>query len=408
MNLNVWLYGRHLATLTEPGRLEYRLEFTEEALDTFGQRRGLLSLSLPTTAKPLETRQVRNFLDGLLPEGQIRSEVARRAGVADYDVMGLLAQVGRECAGAVQVLEPGLTPEEGHLEPLSDDEVVKLVTELACARLGKSLAQHASLAGMQDKILLTRTVEGWAWPVEGAMSTHIVKPQPLGMPLDTLVLSEHWAMGIAAAAGLDVAETVFQMFEDRDAIVVTRYDRRDGQRVHQEDFCQALGYAPNDKYETDRKGPSRFSQIARIVRNSVVDRHAFRVDMLTAATFNVVIGNGDSHSKNYSLLISESGEARLAPLYDVAPTLHLNENYRNSGQRIGSKVRLDAITCQDLVDEAASWGMGVEDAAATVARTVEATAAAIHGADVPARLQKTVDSLRSFVDRRCVPGVLLP
>lgn len=397
-----------MATLTEPGRLEYRLEFTEEALDTFGQRRGLLSLSLPTTAKPLETRQVRNFLDGLLPEGQIRSEIARRAGVADYDVMGLLARIGRECAGAVQVLAPGLTPEEGRLEPLSDGEVVRLIADLPVRDWGEVLAQHASLAGMQDKILLTRTVEGWAWPVEGAMSTHIVKPQPLGMPLDTLVLSEHWAMGVAAAAGLDVAETALQTFDDRDAIIVTRYDRQDGRRVHQEDFCQALGYAPNDKYETDLKGPSRFSQIAHIVRNSVVDRHSFQVAMLKAVVFNVVVGNGDSHSKNYSLLISESGDVRMAPLYDVAPTLHLNENYRNSGQLVGTKVRLDAISCQDLVEEAVSWGLKTDDATAIVATTIEAVVDAIHAADVPDRLQAPIDSLKAFVDRRCVPGVLLP
>ena len=408
MNLDIWLHGRHLATLTEPGRLEYRLTFTDEALDTFGQRRALLSMSLLTTARPLQTRHVRHFLDGLLPEGQIRSEIARRIGVAEYDVMALLAHVGRECAGAVQVLEQGATPQEGRLEPLSDAALAALVADLPVRDWGESLAQHASLAGMQDKVLVALTDEGWAWPVDGAMSTHIIKPQPLGSPLDTLVLSEHWAMGVASAAGLDVAKTEFTTFGGRDAIVVRRYDRREGRRIHQEDFCQALGLAPNDKYETDLRGPSRFSQIAHVTRNAVVDRGAFRKALLEAAVFNVVIGNGDSHSKNYSLLISPSGDVTLAPLYDVAPTLHLNQSYRNSGQLIGSTVRLDAITGDDLVQEAVSWGMSADDTADVVVTTVERSVDAIRAAEVPRRLAAAVESLNQFIDRRCVSGALLP
>lgn len=408
MNLHIWLYGRHLATLSEPTRMQYRLEFTQETLDTFGQRRRLLSLSLPTTAKPVETRHVRNFLDGLLPEGQIRNEIARRTGVATYDVMGLLAQVGRECAGAVQVLPPDMSPGEGRLESLTDADVVRLVADLPVRDWEGVLTQHASLAGIQDKILLTRRDEEWAWPVEGAVSTHIVKPQPLGTPLDTLVLSEHWAMGVAHAAGLAVAETSIETFEGREAIIVTRYDRRDGHRIHQEDFCQALGYAPDDKYETDVLGPSRFAQIAHLVRRGVVDRRAFHVAMLEAVTFNVVIGNGDSHSKNYSLLLSPIGEVTLAPLYDVAPTMHLNKNYRNSGQLVGSAIGLNAITCDDLIVEARSWGMPVAEAAAVVSTTVEATVEAIRRADIPERLEPMTRSLGAFIDRRCVSGILLP
>lgn len=408
MNLDVWLYGRHIATLTEPGRLEYRLTFTDEALDTFGQRRALLSMSLLTTSKPLQTRHVRHFLDGLLPEGQIRSEIARRTGVAEYDVMALLSHVGRECAGAVQVLESGSSPQEGRLDPLSDAALAALVADLPIRDWGESLAQHASLAGMQDKILVALTDDGWAWPAKGAMSTHIIKPQPLGSPLDTLVLSEHWAMGVAGAAGLDVAKTEFTTFGGRDAIVVTRYDRHEGGRIHQEDFCQALGLAPNDKYETDLRGPSRFSQIAHVTRNGVADRSAFRTALLRAAVFNVVIGNGDSHSKNYSLLISPSGDVTMAPLYDVAPTLHLNQSYRNSGQLIGSTVRLDAITCADLVQEAVSWGMPADDATEVVATTVERTVEAVRASDVPGQLVAMVRSLEAFIDRRCVPGALLP
>lgn len=408
VKLHVWLYGRHLATLTEPGRLQHRLEFTQEALDVFGQRKALLSLSLPTTSKPVETRHVRNFLDGLLPEGQIRTEIARRTGVAEYDVMGLLAHVGRECAGAIQVMEPGAQPEGGRLEPLSATDMAAMVADLPTRDWSEALAQHASLAGVQDKLLIAKTGEGWAWPLDGAMSTHIVKPQPFGTSLDTLILSEHWAMQLAASSGVDVAETELMMFDDREAIVVTRFDRRDGQRIHQEDFCQALGLAPNDKYETDLRGPSRFSQIAHVARRGLGDRHGFHQALLRAATFNVLIGNGDSHSKNYSLLISANGDVGLAPLYDVAPTFHLNASYRNSGQLIGSRVRLDEITGTDLVAEAKSWGMDEQDAGRVVRETIEATMSALDDAEIPDRMAPMISSLRRLLGARAVTGILVP
>lgn len=408
MTLDVWLYGRRLATLAEPKPYQYRWSSP--------RRRWTSSASGgPPVLVPADGEQARlkrgrseHFWTGSCQKGRFANEVARRVGVPTYDIMGLLEQVGRECAGAIQLLPPGMTPDVGHLEPLSDSEVTELIAELPVRDWEDALAQHASLAGLQDKILLTKTAEGWAWPVDGAASTHIVKPQPLGSPLDTLVLSEHWAMSVACSAGIKVAETRIQTFAGREAIVVTRYDREGGQRIHQEDFCQALGLAPDDKYETDRKGPSRFSQIAHVARRGVSDPNDFRIALLRAVTFNVVIGSGDSHSKNYSLLISRTGEVSLAPLYDVAPTLHLNENYKNSGQLIGSRIRLDRITGADLVEEARSWGMTVDDATEVVSETVQAIVEEIGEAPVPPRLEKVVASLLRFVELRCVPGVLLP
>src|SRR5690606_5212749 len=171
-----------------------------------------------------------------------------------------------------------------------------------------------SLAGIQDKVLLVARPDGaWGWPEGGAVSSHIIKPEPLGSAaVPYLIESEHWAMSVARAAGLATAQTTVESFGGRNALVVTRYDRTpDGNRLHQEDFCQALALDPDAKYEStseyERLG-SRLQRLASIAADRAIDPQAFRIDLLSAVTFNIIIGNGDAHSKNYSLLLGRRGD----------------------------------------------------------------------------------------------------
>ena len=84
-------------------------------MDEYGEGSRILSLSLPISSRPLTERSVGNFLDGLLPEGQVRQHVASAAGVTTADIFGMLKQVGWDWAGAVQVLPPEATPKNGWL-----------------------------------------------------------------------------------------------------------------------------------------------------------------------------------------------------------------------------------------------------------------------------------------------------
>ena len=161
--LEVWLRGRQVATLTEPSSYRFRLAFTDEALDEYGAGARVLSLSLPVSVDPIEDhrtnptrRPVSAFLEGLLPEGNLRSQLASTLGVATVDKVALLEQVGAECAGAVQFLRPGEVPSAGRVRPLSGDEVNRIVTDLPTYHLPEGSAPQASLAGIQDKVLLTR------------------------------------------------------------------------------------------------------------------------------------------------------------------------------------------------------------------------------------------------------------
>lgn len=394
--LNVWLRGEHLATLREPTNYRYEITFTEQALQTYPEGTPALSLSLPVTSKghadhPTDPRRqlVSAFLEGLLPEGQLRTQVAADAGVPKYDKMSLLRQVGAECAGAVQFLPEGLTPSHGTVRPLAQLEVDEMVRDLPTYHLPDGVTLQASLAGIQAKILLTRMADStWGWPQGGAISTHLVKPEPAaGAALAHLIHTEEWALRVARRAGLATAEATIESFGERDAIVVTRYDRLpDGTRLHQEDFCQALGLDPDNKYETPKDAQELGSRLSRVVERAAprnASPSAFRTELLTFVTFNVIIGNGDAHSKNYSLLLAPSGEVQLAPLYDTAPVAFLDSRYGGIGHVVNGKHRIVHVDLDDLVAEGRTWGLGERLARRSVTDVVDRVWQAVHSEALP-------------------------
>jgi serine/threonine-protein kinase HipA len=117
----------------------------------------------------------------LLPEGNLRRQIAAAARVPINDTMTLLDQIGAECAGAVQILTGGAKPGAGQVRRLTKQEVNSLITDLPTYHLPEGTTPQASLAGIQDKVLLAALPDGaWGWPEAGAASTHIIKPEPLG------------------------------------------------------------------------------------------------------------------------------------------------------------------------------------------------------------------------------------
>lgn len=405
--LHVWLHGVRLASLSEPSRMRLRLDFTDEALDTFGEGSRVLSLALPLSKRPVMDAKARSsghvvsaFVEGLLPEGNLRRHIATQAGVAVTDTLGLLEQVGAECAGAVQILPAGVQPGAGHVRKLTDHEVTRLVTDLPTYHLPDGTTPQASLAGIQDKVLLVALPDGgWGWPESGAPSTHIIKPEPLGGALPHLIQTEDWALRVARNADIAAAEAKLTRFDLREAIVVTRYDRSaTGERFHQEDFCQALGLDPQAKYEStaeaDQRG-SRLRRIARVAAARARDPDAFRMALLHAVTFNVVIGNGDAHSKNYSVMIARDGSVSLAPIYDAAPTFYLDARYKSIGQVINGKTSVDAIDLEDLVVEAVSWGMSSRRARAAIESCMERIHAAVEGVPLPPGSERVKANLQN-------------
>lgn len=379
--LAVWLYGIKTASVDqERGRI--RLAYTDDALDRYPLGLPLLSLSLPVRPERYTHGVVRPFLDGLLPEGEARQAVANDFGLSRDDTHGLIQAVGRDCAGAL-VFQPSDEPAPPAAttrtaEPLSDVQIGELVANLRTAPLGVERRVRISLAGVQEKLLLTRMADGtWGRPVDGTPSTHILKPEIARFP--NAVENEAFCMRFAQHLGLPVANVETTTIAGRRLIVVERYDRtihEDGsvERIHQEDLCQAAGIPPDKKYE-EGGGPS-LRGIAEILQ-AVAAPESLEL-FLRALVANVLMANGDAHGKNLSLLHDPSAVLRLAPLYDLMSTVPYGAD--RLAMYVDSVQRIERVTGDRLVNEAVRWGMARRRAADVVGDMLERAGAAAEAA----------------------------
>lgn len=395
--LAVWLYGERVAII-DRDRGRPRLVYTSEALRRYALGTPLLSLSLPVGERRYTQGIVRPFLDGLLPEGEARRSIARDFSVRAEDTYGLICELGRDCAGAV-VIQPADDPAPPKAttmtaEALSPGDIEVLVGNLRSAPLGAGGRVRISLAGVQEKLLLTRMPDGtWGRPVDGTPSTHILKPEIAAYP--KTVENEAFCMRIAKNLGLDVAAVESRKVAKRKLIVVERFDRSvsaDGsvERIHQEDFCQATGVSPQTKYEEDG-GPS-LQRIAGILQSVAASDSLER--FLQAVTLNVLIGNGDAHAKNFSLLHHASGALTLTPLYDLMCTLHYGDS--RLAMYVDTVQRTDRVTAERIANEAVRWGMSRERAVATIGDVLDRAPAAMGAArkqtpGLPRELFSTVE-----------------
>ena len=258
--LEVWLSGIHVGTLAQ---VDGRLAFTY-ASDWLSNKAAMpLSQSLPLQAEAFDDRATRPFFAGLLPEGAKRKGVAQALHVSRQNDFALLDGIGGECAGAVTLLEPGQTPlpldAPDAVRWLDAAELVRTIDDMPSRPMRAGDADlRLSLAGAQDKLPVVAEGGRIGLPRFGTPSTHILKP---AIPdIEASVLNEGFCMALAAALKLDVApaavHTVGEGGDARPYLLVARYDRQhtasgQRQRLHQEDFCQALGVPPETKYQNE-------------------------------------------------------------------------------------------------------------------------------------------------------------
>lgn len=402
--LAIWLNDRKVALVQKEQHNRLRLQYTEEALEAYDPGTPLLSLAFPLTRDRYPNAVTRAFLDGLLPEGEPRRAIAAGLDIPASDVFDLLAVLGKDCAGALVVQpddQPPPTTATTHTaEPLTPDELAQLIANLRSAPLGIDRNVRLSLAGVQEKLLLTRLEDGaWGRPIDGTPSTHILKPEI--EPIGNTVENEVFCMRVAQHLGLPVAHVDTVVVDDRPVLVVERYDRRvdpDGNvyRIHQEDLCQALKLPPERKYEQDG-GPS-FAAVARILTD-YADPAAPQT-LLRSLTLNVAIGNRDAHGKNYSLLHTDTGALGLAPLYDLLST-RLYPLDDKLAMYVDDVQKADRVTSDRIVNEADKWGMGRRGATRTVADVIERLPATITAAanESPSPPEELVTLVEERVER---------
>lgn len=208
-----------------------------------------------------------------------------------------------------------------------------------------------SLAGAQSKIALLRQDDGgWAIPAGRVPTTHILKPP--GGDYDGFVENEMFCLRLAQALGLPAATVEKIDIGGETAICVSRYDRArmNGNlvRVHQEDFCQALGVMPQIKYQS-QGGPGP-ADLAKVLWDHSSQPRNDVETLFAALAFNYLIGGTDAHAKNYSLLFGAGGNVRLAPLYDISSALpypQLQKRKIKMAMKIGNHYRWWDIRPED-------------------------------------------------------------
>ncbi|MDM8085251.1 HipA domain-containing protein [Cellulomonas cellasea] len=370
-SLDVWLNEVHVARLDDTAGFGMAsLQYTDEALDRFGLGTLALSVRLPVRKEAYNAFEARNWMDGLLPEGELRAVLADRFRLATDNTVGLLAMIGRECAGAVAVTEAGEgPPASAGVRWLDDQALEQAVDDLATAPFGVSPESHVrvSLGGIQDKLVLVERDDGaLGLPLEATPSTHILKPSPLRANgrerWPGIVHAELFAMRALDHAGLDVAQASYRPIDGRPAILVRRYDREtvEGRlrRLHQEDMCQALGLAPTSKYQqaADPLAPS-LKRIAQVLSNHAAIPLRELERLLEMVLASLVLGNCDQHAKNISMLIDPATGVRLAPSYDVVSTASLGVETVLS-LIVGGETLLEGLTATVIDDEVTQWGLG--------------------------------------------------
>ncbi|WP_223359434.1 type II toxin-antitoxin system HipA family toxin [Leifsonia sp. ZF2019] len=371
--LVVELYGRRIGVLTGE-RDSFDFTPDADAMRHYGVGSTALSIAVPLATPRSDGLALRrNFFEEILAEGRIRERLGANARLDAENTVGLLKRYGRDVAGAVQIWDPedAAEPRTPATRPVTDQEIASMFAEVKKNPLGnKGRRRLSSLAGVQDKVLLALTGEGWAEPLDGYPSTHILKPVVGSMP--SLIFDEEYGSRFARALGLADFTTTIASFDGTRALVIERYDRDERrERIHQEDFNQVLGYRGDAKYEPEA-GDGRLRQIAQTVREYATVSDVRR--LVRMMTLSAAVGNLDMHAKNISILHLPGDRVRLAPMYDVVPQLHQDVD-QETALLINGTNAIEKITGGDLVAEAAGWG--VRDAEAIVAETLEEIVAVV-------------------------------
>ncbi|OIO82366.1 MAG: toxin HipA, partial [Gallionellaceae bacterium CG1_02_56_997] len=258
--------------------------------------------------------------------------LAMRHQTGGIDPFQLLAKLGRDCVGAIQLLPEEETPSDVYEIRGEVLNTARIAQRLRNTTSAQALGQHdhdedlrLSIAGAQEKTALLRHEGKWLLPHGSTPTTHIFK-LPLGLvghmqaDMRTSVENEWLCSKIVNAYGIPIARCEIEHFEEQKTLVVERFDRTpssDGSwiiRLPQEDMCQATGASPLRKYQSD--GGPGIAQIMELLLGSDHAEQDLRRFFKTQLIFWVLAAT-DGHGKNFSIAHLARGRYRATPIYDV-------------------------------------------------------------------------------------------
>ena len=384
--LDVYLCDRLAGALE---RTDGRISFRYLAVYLESDSPAVVSSTLPLSERTYEERDVMAFFSNLLPDEGVRRRIAEIVGVTPEDTFGLLCEIGGDCAGAIAFWKPGKRPcriDEPVYRELTDDEADDILRNLGKRPLGiDDDFRGISGAGAQDKLIACLRDGKILLPLRGTPSTHIIKPEIERFPGS--VQNEYFCMELSRRCGFDTAECSIVNLRGIDYYVTRRYDRAESggivRRLHQEDFCQLLKCRPEIKYQ-DQGGPS-VVECVRLLR----DMHLPGSDVMSfvdRVVFNFIIGNGDAHGKNFSVVYRD-GRPRLAPQYDLICTTVYPQIGRKMAMKFDGKFEFRWITPGKIARTFERAGIGGKLVSDSISRQIAA-------------VKREVPSLVDEVDKR--------
>ena len=361
-----------------------------------------LSLSLPFLPgnRPHQGQVVTDYFDNLLPDSDaIRRRLAQRHQAGGTDAFQLLAKIGRDCVGAIQLLPEDEAPSDIHEingEVLNTAGVARQLRKTTSPQHDRDEDLRLSIAGAQEKTALLRHAGKWLLPHGSTPTTHIFK-LPLGLvghmqaDMRTSVENEWLCSKIMAAFDIPIARCDIKQFEDQKVLVVERFDRTPSSdkswiiRLPQEDMCQATGISPLHKYQSDG-GPS-IARIMEILLGSDNAERDRRIFFKTQIIFWVLAAT-DGHAKNFSIAHLPGGRYRSTPIYDVLSAHPVIGKGKNQISPLKAKLAMavrgstnyyliDKIQRRHWIKQAQQVGLGAVAAEQLIDEVTEATESVI-------------------------------
>jgi len=383
-----------------------RLSFQYDAAWLSADSTAPLSARLPLQDTPFTDSDCRCFFGNLLPESLARTQIAQRLGISDSNDFGLLKAIGGDCAGALS-LWPDTPPENRSpsYDPLATEQLDHWLDDMQVTPLiSPNDELRISLAGAQQKIAVMQEGDRLFLPRGSAASSHIFKPDIERFPGSAV--NEAFCMTLAKKVGLTVPDVRIWRSQKHVALIVARYDRRlqDGhwQRLHQEDFCQALGIPYSQKYEGD--GGPGFHQLFQLLETHSTQPILDKSVLLSASIFNACIGNMDAHAKNFSMLI-EPGSYRLSPFYDLLSTRIYGSLSPKLAMKIGGQARPEWLTTERWNTFAKNAGVGsraVFEKIKELSESIPAACASVRQTIEPSPIENTtLDKLIRYITSSC-------
>jgi len=367
-----------------------------------------ISVTMPITAERINSDVFLPWAANLLPESEQLRTLGQLLGMARSDVVGLLSAIGGDTAGALSFGQPGRTASVQWRPVGSPEDLETVIEELPSKPyLVGDEGVSMSLAGVQTKLAVAIDDAGHVCiPMNGSPSTHILKPD--SRPLSGGVQNEAFCLTLARRLNIPTPNFNTGRAGKRTYLLVQRYDRLAAgdrwRRLHQEDYCQALGRPPSAKYESNQTGVSgpSLKEMFEVTRRYLPPIEI--VHLLDMVIFNVLACNTDAHAKNYSIMIRGNGVS-LAPIYDVMCGDVWENITKKLAQAIADKSHGDCLNARDWQKFARECGLNprqVLDRVRTLAQLAleEARSAELDVAELPAGEHEMLRPTREAVEQR--------